>query len=118
MQRRFEHSQNGLVFPTLSCADALWQLKDTAAILNWPHPETFGLHAWRRGWGREKFNAGGIPALFESGGWRGVAAWGYLIALGKSEVENAEFVLNWSDDRNLTLLIQENESEIIQMFWK
>ena len=47
----------GPLFPSLTYADALWRLKDTAAALNWPDPETWGLHCWRRGYGRDAFQS-------------------------------------------------------------
>ena len=92
--------QSGWLYPNMDYADALYTLKETAAILNWPDPDTWGLHCWRRGWGREAFAAGGLAALFLSGGWKGVAAFAYLEAKQKSAIEGAEFCLNFSDDED------------------
>ena len=51
----------------------------------------------RRGWADEALQQGGPTALFYSGGWRGVAAFGYTSAKSRGAVAAAEWCIDFSD---------------------
>ena len=54
----------------------------------------WGTHAFRRGWADEALRAGGPTALFYSGGWRGVAAFGYVAAQSRGAIAAAEWLVD------------------------
>ena len=87
----------GALFPSLSYDLALSSLKVAAAGLQFPRAAHWGTHCFRRGWGDEVLAAGGVPALFFSGGWRGVSAFGYASAKSRGAAEAAEFAVDFSD---------------------
>ncbi len=90
----------GQVFPVVKYSHALRVLRAGAAALQWPDAHAWGTHCWRRGWGREAFAAGGLSALVLSGGWRGVAALGYLEARQRSKIAACDFALEFSDSES------------------
>ena len=85
------------VFPQLSYAEGLAYLKVAAIHLKLEKAEQWGTHAFRRGWADEALKAGGVTALFYSGGWRGVAAFSYVAAQSRGAVESAEWLVEYSD---------------------
>ena len=87
----------GKVFPTLSYSDGLALLKVAAQGLQLPNALAWGTHAFRRGWADEALQAGGPTALFYSGGWRGVAAFGYASAKARGAIAAAEWLVEFSD---------------------
>jgi len=87
----------GRLFPGLSYRAALASLKTAALALGYERAAEWGTHAFRRGWADECLAAGGVPALFHSGGWRGVAAFGYASAASKDAVTAAEWAIEFSD---------------------
>ena len=54
-------------------------------------------HAFRRGWADEALKERGVAALFHSGGWRGVAAFGYVEAQTRGALAAAEWLIDHSD---------------------
>ena len=83
-------------FPGLTYSSALANLKLAAIALGFPKAESWGTHAFRRGWADEALQHGGIPALFFSGGWRGVAAFGYASAQAKGSLQAAEWLVEFT----------------------
>lgn len=57
----------------------------------------WGTHAFRRGFADEALRAGGPAALFFSGGWKGIAAFGYVAAKSRGALAAAEWLVNHSD---------------------
>ena len=86
-----------LFFPGVSYGAALATLKIAAMALGFPKAESWGTHAFRRGWADEALAHGGVPALFFSGGWRGVAAFGYASAQAKGSVQAAEWLVEFTE---------------------
>ena len=68
-----------------------------AGALKLREPESWGTHAFRRGFAEEAIKAGGPTALFYSGGWRGVAAFGYASAQSRGAMAAAEWLIDHSD---------------------
>jgi len=89
--------QAGRVFPALEYRHALAQLKVAALALGFERAGEWGTHAFRRGWADECLAAGGVPALFHSGGWRGVAAFGYASAASRDAATAAEWLVEFSE---------------------
>ena len=85
------------IFPGVSYGTALATLKVAALALGFPKAESWGTHAFRRGWADEALMHGGVPALFLSGGWRGVAAFGYASAQAKGAMQAAEWLVEFTD---------------------
>ena len=91
------------VFPALTYTEALSYVKITAARLNLPRALEWGTHCFRRGRADqvhvrgplfvrpsacvlcEALKEGGVPALFQTGGWRATAAFGFLRRVGCDE---------------------------------
>ena len=96
-KKRKRNNKSGNVFG-VSYRSALFWLKEAAAALKWDDPDSWASHCFRRGWGQESYQHGGLGALFFSGGWKGLAAFGYLSAKQRSSMEAAEFAINWSDE--------------------
>ena len=94
LQRR---AGRGRLFPGLSYRAALATLKAAALALGFERAAEWGTHAFRRGWADECLAAGGVPALFHSGGWRGVAAFGYASAASRDAMTAAEWPVEFSD---------------------
>ena len=88
---------NGRIFPNLCYANALAALKIAALDLGFPRASEWGTHAFRRGWADEALKEGGVTALFYSGGWKGVAAFGYASAKARSALQSAEWLVEFSD---------------------
>ena len=91
-----ESVRGNLFFPGLTYSSALAALKMAALALGFPKAESWGTHAFRRGWADEALQHGGVPALFFSGGWRGVAAFGYASAQAKGELQAAEWLVEFT----------------------
>ena len=77
--------------------EALAVLKAAAAALGLRTPESWGTRAFRRGFADEALRAGGPQALFFSGGWRGVAAFGYTSAQSRGAMAAAEWLIDHSE---------------------
>ena len=77
--------------------DNLAILKIGAQEIGLPHTDEWGTHTFRRRWADETLQAGGPTALFYSGGWRGVAAFGYTSAKSKGALSAAEWLIEFSD---------------------
>ena len=90
-------SREGRVFPTLTYSQGLASLKLAATELSLPNAEAWGTHCFRRGWADEALQSGGPTALFYSGGWRGVAAFGYASAKARGAMSCAEWLVEFSD---------------------
>ena len=63
----------------------------------WDYPNAWGSHAFRRGYGREAFEKGGLPALFLAGGWRSMAAFAYISAQQLASTQECDFHVEFSD---------------------
>ena len=87
----------GRIFPDVTYEEGLAVVKAAAQLAGLPNPLAWGTHAFRRGWADEVLAAGGPGALFYSGGWRGVAAFGYANARTRSAMLAAEFCVEHSD---------------------
>ena len=87
----------GRIFPNLDYISALTALKTAALKLNLPRALKWGTHCFRRGWADEALRRGGVPALFYSGGWRGLAAFGYATARSKGALLAANWAAHFSD---------------------
>ena len=94
LKRRFT---DGCIFPNVSYAESLALLKVAAELCGFERAMEWGTHAFRRGWADEALRAGGPAALFFSGGWRGVAAFGYVSAQSRGALLAAEWLVNHSD---------------------
>ena len=80
-------------------------LKACASVASLPKPASWGTHAFRRGWADDVLKVGGPGALFFSGGWRGVAAFGYAQARTRNAMLAAEFCVDHSDsDEEVTAI--------------
>jgi len=88
-------------FAEVQYAEALAVLKMAAGALGFQHPESWGTHAFRRGFADEALQAGGPQALFFSGGWRGVAAFGYGSAQSRGAIAAAEWLIDHSDSSSV-----------------
>ena len=86
-----------LTFAHISYSEALAFLKAAATALGFPEARHWGTHAFRRGFANDALRAGGPSALFWSGGWRGLAAFGYATARSRGEVAAAEWLASYSD---------------------
>ena len=75
-------------------------VKAAASIIGINEPMAWGTHVFRRGWADEALQAGGPSALFFSGGWKGVAAFGYVQAKSKGALQAAEWLVEFSDSDN------------------
>ena len=84
-------------FGHVSYSEALAFLKAGAVALALPQALHWGTHAFRRGFANDALRAGGVSALFWSGGWRGLAAFGYATAQARGEVAAAEWLVEHSD---------------------
>jgi len=84
-------------FAGVQYADALAVLKLAAAALQLRSAAAWGTHAFRRGFADEALQQGGPAALFFSGGWKGVAAFGYASAQTRGAVAAAEWLVDHSD---------------------
>ena len=82
------------LFPDVCYTSSLAFLKASAALAGLPKPSTWGTHAFRRGWADEALQAGGPAALFFSGGWKGVAAFGYAQAKTRGALIAAEWLID------------------------
>jgi hypothetical protein len=100
LARRWEH---GRVFPAVCYTSGLGLLKAAASLVGLPQPFSWGTHAFRRGWADEALKAGGPSALFYSGGWRGVAAFGYVDAKSRGAMLAAEWLVDHSDSSDYEL---------------
>ena len=87
----------GAVFPALQYDRALAALKTAALALGFPRGAEWGTRCFRRGWADDALRRGGVPALFYSGGWRGLAAFGYASAQTKGEVLAAKWAADFSE---------------------
>ena len=72
-------------------------LKVAAELCGFERAMEWGTHAFRRGWADEALRAGGPAALFYSGGWRGVAAFGYVSAQTRGALAAAEWLVDHSE---------------------
>ena len=89
--------REGRLFANLSYGSALASLKVACGALNFPRASEWGTHAFRRGWADEVLAQGGVPALFHSGGWQGVSAFGYANASTRGAVSAAEWLIEFSE---------------------
>jgi len=85
------------IFPLIVYADALGLLKVSAEECGLERAMEWGTHCFRRGWADEALKAGGPCALFYSGGWRGIAAFGYVAAQSRGALAAAEWLVDHSD---------------------
>ena len=72
-------------------------LRAGAQQLHWPNALLLGTHSWRRGWAQDCFDRGGIAAVFAGGGWRGMAAWGYLQSQQLGTMDDVDFWAHHGD---------------------
>ena len=72
-------------------------LKCAAGHLGLESANSWGTHAFRRGWADEALRAGGPTALFYNGGWRGVAAFSYAAAQTRGAIAAAEWLVDFSE---------------------
>ena len=77
--------------------EALAYLKAGAVALGFPEARHWGTHAFRRGFADDALRAGGVSALFWSGGWKGLAAFGYATAQSRGEVAAAKWLVEHSE---------------------
>ena len=84
-------------FSGVQYADALAVLKLAAAALQLRNASAWGTHAFRRGFADEALQQGGPTALFFSGGWKGLAAFGYVSAQSRGALTAAEWLVDHSD---------------------
>ena len=84
-------------FASVQYADALAVLKLAAAALQLRSAAAWGTHAFRRGFADEALQQGGPTALFFSGGWKGLAAFGYVSAQSRGALSAAEWLVDHSD---------------------
>ena len=89
--------RQGKVFPSLQYDRALAALKVAALAIGLPRGAEWGTHCFRRGWANDALRHGGVPALFYSGGWRGLAAFGYASAQAQGEVLAAQWAAEFSE---------------------
>ena len=85
------------IFPDVTYTEGLAFRKLATDLVGPPEPATSGTHCFRRGWADEALQAGGPTALFYSGGWRGVAAFGYTAAKTRGAMASAEWLIDFSD---------------------
>ena len=85
-----------LPFAHVTYAESLALLKLGAANVGLEEPAAWGTHAFRRGWASDALQKGGPTALFYSGGWRGLTAFGYASAKARSELEAADWLVDHS----------------------
>ena len=81
----------------IAYAEALAFLKAGATALALPQAQHWGTHAFRRGFANDALRAGGPSALFWSGGWRGVAAFGYATAQARGDFAAAQWLTEHSE---------------------
>ena len=79
------------------CSEALAFLKAAATAMRFENAQHWGIHAFRRGFADDALRAGGPSALFWSGGWRGLAAFGYATAQSRGALAAAEWLIEHSD---------------------
>jgi hypothetical protein len=72
-------------------------LKTAAANVSLPRPLEWGTHCFCRGWADEALKVGGPTALLYSGGWRGIAAFGYVSAQSRGALVAAEWLVEHSE---------------------
>ena len=84
-------------FAHITYSEALAFLKAGATALGLPQAQHWGTHAFRRGFANDALRSGGPSALFWSGGWRGLAAFGYATAQTRGELAAAEWLVAHSD---------------------
>ena len=87
----------GMPFGHVSYSEALAFLKAGAVALNLPDARGWGTHAFRRGFANDALRAGGVSALFWSGGWRGLAAFGYAKTQSRGDLAAAEWLVEHSE---------------------
>ena len=87
---------SGRIFPEITYTDGLAVLKAAAELTGLPSPLTWDTHCFRRGWADDVLREGGPGALFYSGGWKGVAAFGYANARTRGALQAAEFCVDHS----------------------
>ena len=98
LKRRFTE---GCIFPNVSYAESLALLKVAAEVCGSERALEWGTHAFRRGWADEALRAGGPAALFYSGGWRGVAAFGYVAAQSRGALLAAAWLVHHTDSSDV-----------------
>ena len=84
-------------FSHIRYAEALAFLKAGAGALGLPQAQHWGTHAFRRGFANYALRCGGPSALFWSGGWRGLAAFGHATAQSRGEIAAARWFAEYSD---------------------
>ena len=84
-------------FSHVKYSEALAFLKAAAAAMHFENAQHWGTHAFRRGFADDALRAGGPSALFWSGGWRGLAAFGYATAQSRGALAAAEWLIEHSD---------------------
>ena len=84
-------------FADVQYSEALAVLKLAAKALQLRSAGAWGTHAFRRGFADEALQNGGPAALFFSGGWKGVAAFGYASAQSRGALAAAEWLVDHSD---------------------
>ena len=89
--------ENAVPFAHITYAEALAFLKAGATALAFPESQHWGTHAFRRGFANDALLAGGPSALFWSGGWKGVAAFGYATAQARGDLAAAHWLTEHSE---------------------
>ena len=84
-------------FSHVRYSEALAFLKAAATAMHFENAQHWGTHAFRRGFADDALRAGGPSALFWSGGWRGLAAFGYATAQSRGALAAAEWLIEHSD---------------------
>ncbi len=95
VRRRLLDAGGGRLFPEISHALGLVLLKAAAEKLGVERASEWGTHAFHRGWADEAFKSGGATALFYSGDWRGLAAFGYTAAKTPGALAAAEWLVDF-----------------------
>ena len=90
-------AESATPFHAVTYPEALAFLKAGAAALGFEDAAAWGTHAFRRGFANDALRAGGPSALFWSGGWRGLAAFGYATARTRGAAAAAGWLMQYSD---------------------
>ena len=87
----------GCIFPEITYTEGLAVVEAAAELIGLSSPLAWGTRCFRRGWADGVLREGGPGALFYSGGWKGVATFGYANARTRGARQAAEFCMDHSD---------------------
>lgn len=101
--RRLDHASGGRgqVFPARTYTEDLRAIRAGASALQWPDQLGLGTPGWKRGGGREAFEAKGRCDTPQSGAWRVVAAVVFLEARQRSGLAACTFAIGFSDSEGV-----------------